>query len=380
MRQLLRKEVNAAMKHPMKLPPFPDSFSKQKIHIHTLTTLINFLDNKNLFRNKPKSTIDRTQTAKAVRQALKCVAGEFDIILVDEGQDLDEAQYDLLLHLCKADKLTGGKSVFIFYDDLQNIFGMEGSVTSRLSAETIEHFLPQCVRTSKKIMDFVFNTCISSSIQLEDRHRIEEHLRLPFLKDQGYISEVKLSESQIWIDCNFCVFPGEIEPQIERFLSRANCFESLQKELITLFSDQDLRDKLKDGILIICFKNDFAEALYKHLSSSLGEDVQLRSGSSIKAREKLSALAVEPACVNIVNIWDAKGYDADIVYILNPDDGGGSSYEHRMRFYVSATRAKQFLGVYTTKPPEDTPIFNDAAKAIEVLNDWPKLVETSPRP
>ena len=86
-----------------------------------------------------------------MRQALKCVAGEFDIILVDEGQDLDEAQYDLLLHLCKADKLTGGKSVFIFYDDLQNIFGMEGSVTSRLSAETIEHFLPQCVRTSKKM-------------------------------------------------------------------------------------------------------------------------------------------------------------------------------------------------------------------------------------
>lgn len=61
---------------------------------------------------------------------------------------------------------------------------------------------------------------------------------------------------------------------------------------------------------------------------------------------KLKTLAVEPGRINVANVWDAKGYDADIVYVLNPDVEGGSSLQKRARFYVAATRAKQFLAVY----------------------------------
>jgi superfamily I DNA and RNA helicase len=117
----------------------------------------------------------------------------------------------------------------------------------------------------------------------------------------------------------------------------------------------------------LCSTNDFLARLYRHLAKVMGNDVQLRSGKAIRSREKLNTLAVEPTCINIANIWDAKGYDADIVYILNPDDGGGSLYDHRMRFYVSATRAKQFLAVYSTLPTENSPIFNDAVTALEKL-------------
>jgi hypothetical protein len=359
-RQMLRKEVNSAFKQPMRLEPFPDRIPQQKVFIHTLTTLINYLDNKDLLYFKPQSTLNREQTAKDLHRALKSYDGTFDIILIDEGQDLDRSQYSLLLDLCSSDNETGGKSLFVFYDDLQNIFGQRGNVESKLPHDTIKHFLPQCVRTSKRIMNFIFNTCLTSSLNEDDKNKLQEELNFQMLKNNNLISERVMSDGGTWMDCDFCVFPGNINPYVERFLSNEECFQSLGNELEEFLADQELRGILKYGILILCFKNNLAEQLYNYLAKNLGEDVKLRSSNNVRTNEKLNSLAVEPACVNIANIWDAKGYDADIVYIINPDEGGGSEYEKRIRFYVSATRAKQILGIYSTAPKDVTPIFNDA--------------------
>jgi len=362
-RKMLRKEINSAFRQPMNLEPFPDRVPQQKVVIHTLTTLINYLDNKDLLEFKPQSTIDREQTANNLRKALKRHNGLFDMILVDEGQDLDKSQYNLLLDLCCSDPKTGGKSLFIFYDDLQNIFGQNGNVESKLPSGLNRHFLPECVRTSKKVIDLTFNTCLASSLDEDVKNRLRADLNFQELKNRNLISEYVDSTGETWIGCDFCVFPGEIDPHVERFSTDKECFQSLETELGEFLAHQELRETLKHGILILCFKNHFAEQLYHYLADSLGEDVKLRSGNHVRSNDKLNNLAVEPACINIANIWDAKGYDADIVYILNPDEGTGSDYEKRIRFYVSATRAKQFLGIYSTAPKEMTPIFNDVEKS-----------------
>ncbi len=366
-RKMLRKEINAAFRQPMNLEPFPDRVPQQKVLIHTLTTLINYLDNKDLLKFKPQSTIDREQTAKNLKQALRSHNGLFDMILIDEGQDLDKSQYDLLLDLCCSDLRAEGKSLFIFYDDLQNIFGQNGNVESKLPPSLNRHFLPECVRTSKKVIDLTFNTCLASSLDEDVKNRLRADLNFQELQNRNLISEHIDSTGETWIDCDFCVFPGEIDPHVERFLADKECFQSLETELGEFLAHQELRETLKNGILILCFKNHFAEQLYHYLADSLGEDVKLRSGNHVRSNDKLNNLAVEPACINIANIWDAKGYDADIVYILNPDEGTGSDYEKRIRFYVSATRAKQFLGIYSTSPKEMTPIFNDVEKSVNKL-------------
>jgi len=362
-RKMLRKEINAAFRQPMNLESFPDRVAQQKVVIHTLTTLINYLDNKDLLKFKPQSTIDREQTANNLKKALRRHNGLFDIILIDEGQDLDKSQYDLLLDLCCSDPRTGEKSLFIFYDDLQNIFGQNGNVESKLPPSLNRHFLSECVRTSKKVIDLTFNTCLASSLDEDVKNRLRVDLNFQELQNRNLISEHIDSTGEAWIDCDFCVFPGEIDPHVERFLTDQECFQSLETELGEFLAHQELRETLKHGILILCFKNHFAEQLYHYLADSLGEDVKLRSGNHVRSNDKLNNLAVEPACINIANIWDAKGYDADIVYILNPDEGTGSDYEKRIRFYVSATRAKQFLGIYSTAPKEMTPIFNDVEKS-----------------
>jgi hypothetical protein len=251
-RQLLRKEINAAMKQPMKLPPLPDRIANQRIFIHTLTTLINFLDNRDLFTKKPLSTEDRSKTAHSVRSSLRDLNGEFDIILVDEGQDLDADQYQLLIDLCRIDASTRERSLYIFYDELQNVFGQDGTVVERLKTQAIEHFLTQCIRTSKKTMDFIFNTCLGPSSPEATRNQLAEKLRLNQLKQQKLVHENSLDSKTLWLDCDFCTFPGEIYPQAERFTAEIACFQALEKEFSDLLYEQDIRDKLQGGILVLC--------------------------------------------------------------------------------------------------------------------------------
>src|ERR1035438_706687 len=49
----------------------------------------------------------------------------YDAIFVDEGQDFEPAEFQLLLGLLKPHEKTGEKTLVIFYDDAQNIFGRQ---------------------------------------------------------------------------------------------------------------------------------------------------------------------------------------------------------------------------------------------------------------
>ena len=367
-RQLLRKEIQSALDAPINLQPLPTKIYTQNIHVHTLTTLINFLDNRDVFISKPKSTQNGSETAQIAYSVLRKFDGEFDIVLVDEGQDLEENQFKLLTALCRNNKGIEGKSLYVFYDDLQNIFRHEGTLIERFkSDEVIEHFLSRCIRTSKKIVDFTFNTCLGSSIDKSFRTKLEQVMNIDHLKKLNLISNRYTEDGYNWLDCQFCLFPGQIKPQVYQFPSEEKCLNTLQSELEVFLSEEEIRHNFKSGILIICFTNELATRLHKKLERKFGEDIQLRSGANITSNEKLRTLVVEAARINIANIWDAKGYDADIVYILNPDEGGGTPYDHRVRFYVAATRSKQFLGVYNFLPEDRSPIVSDALQAARNL-------------
>jgi len=367
-RQLLRKEIQSALDAPINLQPLPTKIYTQNIHVHTLTTLINFLDNRDVFISKPRSTQNGSETAQTAYSMLRKSDGEFDVVLVDEGQDLEENQFKLLTALCRNNRGIEGKNLYVFYDDLQNIFRHEGTLIERFkSEEVIEHFLSRCIRTSKKIVDFTFNTCLGSSIDKSFRTKLEQVMNIDHLKQLNLISNRYTEDGYNWLDCQFCLFPGQMKPQVYQFPSEEECFKTLQNELEVFLSDEEIRHNFKSGILVICFTNELATRLHKKLERKFGEDIQLRSGANITSNDKLRTLVVEAARINIANIWDAKGYDADIVYILNPDEGGGTPYDHRVRFYVAATRSKQFLGVYNFLPEERSPIIFDALQATQNL-------------
>ena len=74
------------------------------------------------------------------------------------------------------------------------------------SQRPIEHFLSSCVRTSKKLVDFTFNTCLGDSIDDTSRVEMERLMSLNKLKERSLITEKYMENGRNWISCNFCVF------------------------------------------------------------------------------------------------------------------------------------------------------------------------------
>jgi superfamily I DNA and RNA helicase len=75
---------------------------------------------------------DSSQRAQAYREQIAAFARRdpdqyhslcFDALFIDEGQDFEPEEYRLLLDLIKPHPKTGEKTLIIFYDDAQNLFG-----------------------------------------------------------------------------------------------------------------------------------------------------------------------------------------------------------------------------------------------------------------
>lgn len=391
--ELLEQEILAAMKAPIDLEPLPQSLFHQIVHVHTLTTLIKEeLIKKHKLLNRDFLYLqfkNNSERAKKVFDLIKQKKELFDIVLIDEGQDINEYELALITSLCSnfIGDQTSSKSIYIFYDDLQNIFGNEGKVLGRISHDfytsendLIKHFLSTCIRSSKVIMDFTINTCLGFELDANSRMALASAINVEMLYEKGLIHNIEF-ENRLWIDCDFCVFPGEVSPEVQQFESNLLLFEAILSELETLIYEwRELNKELQNNntdiyrrsVLIQCFKNQIAKDLYEYLSNKLNVNgrneheqiVQLRSGIKIPDRKRL---AVEKSRINIANVWDAKGYDADVVYIINPDGCRGTDYEKRSQFYVAATRAKQFLAVYSSIPKKSAPIIQDAIKAVQFL-------------
>lgn len=365
--QLLGQEIRSAMQKPILADPFPDWIFERNIYVHNLSTLTQELRKRQLLHSnfsRPDS-LNSGERAKNIDKSLTERDGVFDIICVDEGQDICKQEYDLLNALCRSSNQTNSKSMYIFYDDFQNIFGLNGFVIDRLqSQQPNEHFLSRCVRTSKKIMDFTLNTCLGSAIDNNSKIALENLIGIQKLKERNLIFDSYTQEGKNWLNCQFCVFPGEVIPEVQQFSSNRECLNALNQDIGRLLAERNLEKAVQGGILIVCFTKNMVKQVAELLEQKFGQQVKRRSGDDIVSVTKRTNLAVEQKSINVALVWDAKGYDADVVYVINPDSGSADALRKRTQFYVAATRAKQFLAVYSSIPERDAPILYDAMKAV----------------
>ena len=368
--KLLADEIQSAVNAPINIAPLDKSFYKKYVCIHNLSTLKDELYDRKMMNKglSLKGIKESNERAKKIFDYLNNHTGIFDIIFVDEGQDISQEEYNLIITLCRSGSKTKSQSIYIFYDDLQNIFGIKDLVLKRVNSQRpIEHFLSSCVRTSKKLVDFTFNTCLGDSIDDISRVELERLMSLNKLKERSLITEKYMENGRNWISCNFCVFPGETTPEVRQFNSNQECCNAVVEDLDQLFSAQGLENVLKGGVLIQCFSKNMVQEISNVLYAKFGNRVNRRSGEDISSQEKRMKLAVEPQTINVALVWDTKGYDANIVYVINPDGGDQNPIKKRSLFYVAATRAKQFLAVYSSIPEKNSPIMQDALRAVQNL-------------
>lgn len=368
--KLLADEIQSAVNAPINIAPLDKSFYKKYVCIHNLSTLKDELYDRKMMNKglSLKGIKESNERAKKIFDYLNNHTGIFDIIFVDEGQDISQEEYNLIITLCRSGSKTKSQSIYIFYDDLQNIFGIKDLVLKRVNSQRpIEHFLSSCVRTSKKLVDFTFNTCLGDSIDDISRVELERLMSLNKLKERSLITEKYMENGRNWISCNFCVFPGETTPEVRQFTSNQECCNAVVEDLDQLFSAQGLENVLKGGVLIQCFSKNMVQEISNVLYAKFGNRVNRRSGEDISSQVKRMKLAVEPQTINVALVWDTKGYDANIVYVINPDGGDQNPIKKRSLFYVAATRAKQFLAVYSSIPEQNAPIMQDALRAVQNL-------------
>src|SRR5205807_9509667 len=112
------------------------------------------------------------------------------------------------------------------------------------------HFLKPCIRTPRNIVEFAVNTSLGPSLDAEDRGRLERALSLGELLSDGLV--VRSARLGVpWLSCDFCVFPGHLNPIVQGLRSNAQCYASICRDLVELQSMREYGAAFQSGVLVI---------------------------------------------------------------------------------------------------------------------------------
>lgn len=299
----------------------------------------------------------------------------FNLVFVDEGQDISEEEYKLLWRLSGGSESAG--SLFVFYDDFQNVFtGGNTRVSDRVKGlgEIKRHALGICVRSSKEILDFAINTALGPSSELTDREKIEDALAImDYLASGGLSTDIDVEDAG-WPDgfysSDMCVFKGG-----KAFVYPTSSDRELGEkvsEFLKPFGEGS--QNTRSTCLVLCSNKARLREMWQAATQTLGQqrNLVLRSGLPENSRHlrKKETDIVAPGEISFATIHDAKGSDADVVVVVDPDDARNtvSALEKRALFYVATTRAKELVFVVGVKSlSRSTPILDDAIAAWGIL-------------
>ncbi|MEP3479551.1 MAG: hypothetical protein ABJZ55_09915 [Fuerstiella sp.] len=274
-------------------------------------------------------------------------AHAYDAIYCDEGQDFHEEEFRLLGQLVRREQTE--PSLFVFYDDAQNLYGKKRPNWQSLGLTVLggrSHIMLECFRNTRQIVEAAFNTLYGSFAKgkagvptrafgdvgtlahkglLED---VEGYWKVNFAKRNGLSAEATLVESEA--------------------AENALILERLQ----WLIEQQDVR--LED-ILILASRRQRIEGLARYLQDSNSNwlpdiHVAFKEKDEIIGQRKRLTLST---------VNSAKGYDAYCVLLISANEFK-SDIDSRATFYVGCTRAIEFLEVMGYRLTDLFSEFSDA--------------------
>jgi len=256
----------------------------------------------------------------------------FDAIYCDEGQDFAEAEFQLLSQLTK--RHLPEPSLFVFYDDAQNLYGQKRPNWQSLGLNVIggrSRIMVECFRNTRQIVDAAFNVLYGSFAEkaskvptkafgdistLVDKNLLEDcegYWRTKFAKREGLPAKATFAESEA----------AENQLILDR--------------LQWLILDQEVRI---EDILVLSFRKDRIENLAKFLSGA---------GKTFlpelhMAFEEKDAILGQRQRLTLSTVASAKGYDAYCVLLVSANQFK-TNIDGRAAFYVGCTRAIEYLEV-----------------------------------
>jgi hypothetical protein len=275
----------------------------------------------------------------------------YDAIYVDEGQDLLEDEFRLLVRLCRKDELTGEPSLFIFYDDAQNLYGRRRPVWDKLGIKVkgYSDVMKECHRNTKQIIGPALNLLLGAPTEsvkmrgfaetrdLEEagvlEHLPEGYWDVRFAKREGPWPEVFLFRN--------------VEAENQAVLERLRWL--LEEEVVP-----------PEEILVLGPEKRRLQQIGRAIRRELKLDVVI----PFQADEKDKCIFRE-GCLTVSTIHTAKGYDACCVLLLSANDLG-NDVRGRVGFYVGSTRARDHLDVFSTS---ETGLVKEFSEIVQALRE-----------
>jgi superfamily I DNA and RNA helicase len=261
--------------------------------------------------------------------------GRFDALFIDEGQDLCADDYRVLQQVVRPHGKDHLRSMVIFYDDAQNIYGLPRPHWKRLGigVEGRSHVMRECFRNHKQTLSTAFNLLVGSC---GDRRQVPTGIHE--YADVHYLTKEHLIVDRgAWYDVEFCKQVGCV-PIFQAFPDRSAEQAWLCQELRRLIVDESVRP---EDILVLYSRKDLWRDVGAEIQHYLGSAIRgLRRPDLNKSERDLRL--IDTGYLAVTTAASAKGYDAFIVFVVGLDDYGLDTHGRAMS-YVAATRAKYQL-------------------------------------
>lgn len=281
----------------------------------------------------------------------------FDVMFVDEGQDFAPEEYRLLLDLIKPNEISGEKTLVIFYDDAQNIYGRTRPVWRDIGINVTgerSYVMRECFRNTRQIVELAFNVLLGSQAPAEMKVQTRTYA------DINYLKEIKvIEEAGDHIRVSFAEREDK-KPEIQEFPDEISEIDWISSEIIRLIREEKVRT---EDILVVFYRQSLFDyqTLMNKIQAQLPELEFILPFGNSPDKDKYIFQAGK---LTISNVYGAKGYDAPIVFMVGVDKFN-LDREGRASFYVGATRAKLFL--YLTGIKKANSLLTESRKICQLL-------------
>jgi superfamily I DNA and RNA helicase len=268
----------------------------------------------------------------------------FDAMFIDEGQDVHPDTLTLLYTLIRPDSQTTERTLSIYYDDAQNIYGHPRPIwrTFGLNVEGGRAaFMKQCYRNSREIVELGLNVLLGTAADENTRVQTRRYADIYTLKEKNLVQETPDG----W-RVSFAEPSGE-NPQVHIFPNRTEQVEWIADVLLSLIEEEQVRPE--DILVLTGTTGTFPHLETRLRTLSEGRiEPRLVGGNN---RSTMDEVLLVTGKLTISTIHAAKGYDVPLVILMDVDQLP-SSVTGRALFYVGATRAKRYLVITGVKTPD----------------------------
>jgi superfamily I DNA and RNA helicase/tRNA A-37 threonylcarbamoyl transferase component Bud32 len=315
-----------------------------------------------------KKVEDSAERAHLYQEQLQRLAREdperydamlFDAVYVDEGQDFEPEEFRLLLDLIRPDKKTGEKSLVIFYDNAQNLYGRRlptwsSDVGIDIAKGRRSRIMKQCFRNTRPIVELAFNVLLGAKAPSEMQAQTRGYADVPTLSRNNLVKELE----DRW-QVNFTERTGP-PPRVREFSYRTQEKQWVAEEITRLIEKEQVKP---EDIIVLCRTRDeateFGHFIEQRKQSFRGLNFPFE-------RDKRDDYIFREHHLTVSTIHSAKGYDAWVAFLPCVDQYD-NDVEGRAMFYVGATRAKLLLNISGVSRPRS--LLREARQVHKMLFD-----------